>query len=428
MPLIMDAQGNRLARLSPYEDAAPARPLLSRELKRKLWHRVTLALLLIVPMPMASVFSNREASDSLQFPDDNLFPEVGLEVKPPARTDRAVEYAPPRVRLTQGPREARIQRSRAALRAEQELKGYVESAVSDHIVPSAAVEIYLENQPAVKIYQGLDEHRSQPIASLTKSFTAVALMTLVEDGLVDLDAPISRYGVHVSRRELGQITVRDLLLHTSGIPYGGSQPSYAPGIRHQYSNGNYLHLATIVENVSHMSFPDYLEHSIFEPLGMRDSSASPGIKGSSGISSSIHDLSLFGRMLLNGGVLGNVRILRPASIQEMLQPPAFMPVQANMQYYAHGFRVEAQNGRVKSFFHSGLWNGTFSEICVYPEDRSVVVQLANPVSYHSEALGGYRYRVTVLSSRYVDLLARNSLSPTAMQPVTARFRSEDSRP
>ena len=90
--------------------------------------------------------------------------------------------------------------------------------------------------------------------------------------------------------------------------------------------------------------------------------------------------------------------------------------------------MEARNGRVRSFFHSGLWNGTFSEICVYPEDRSVVVQLANPVSYHSEALGGYRYRVTVLSARYVDLLARNSLTPTAMQPVTARFKADNEQP
>ncbi|MCB1137301.1 MAG: beta-lactamase family protein [Leptospiraceae bacterium] len=428
MPLIMDAKGNRMARTSPYESAAPRTPLMSRELKKKLWHRVTLALLLIVPMPMASLFSYKEASESLQFPEDNLFPEVGLDVPPPARTDRAVEYAPPRIRLTQGPREARIQRSRAALRAEQDLKGYVESAVSDQIVPSAAVEIYLEQQPAVKIYQGMEAHRSQPIASLTKSFTAVATMTLVEDGLIDLDASISRYGVHVSRREFGQITVRDLLLHTSGISYGSTQPSYAPGIRHQYSNGNYLHLATIIENVSRMSYQDYLEHAIFEPLNMRETSASPGIKGSSGISSSVHDLSRFGRMLLNGGTLEEARILRPESIQEMLQPPAFMPISEHMEYYAHGFRVEARNGRVRSFFHSGLWNGTFSEICVYPEDRSVVVQLANPVSYHSEALGGYRYRVTVLSARYVDLLARNSLTPAAMQPVTARFKAENDQP
>lgn len=425
----MDAKGNKMARLTPYESGAPARPLLSADLKRKIWHRVTLALVLIVPMPMASVLSYKEASDSLQFPEDNLFPDVGLEVKPPARTDRAISYEPPRVRLTQGHREARIQRSRAALRAEQELLGYVKSAVSDHIVPSAAVEIYLEQQPAVKIYQGLDAHRSQPIASLTKSFTAVALMTLVEDGLVDLDAPISRYGVHVSRSEFGQITVRDLLLHTSGISYGSTLPSYAPGIRHQYSNGNYAHLATIIEHASRMSFPEYLENAIFEPLGMRDSSASEGIKGSSGISSSIHDLGRFGRMLLNGGSLEGAHILRPESIQEMMQPPAFTPVTDHMQYYAHGFRVEAHHGRVKTFFHSGLWNGTFSEICVYPEDRSVVIQLANPVSYHSEALGGYRYRVTVLSARYVDLLARNSLAPTAMQPVTARFRpAEEARP
>jgi CubicO group peptidase (beta-lactamase class C family) len=419
----MDARGNRIARRSPYESHAPSRPLLSPEVRRKIWHRTTLALLLLVPMPMASVFSYKEASDSLQFPEDRLFPDVGLNVPAPSRSDRAVDYDPPRVRLTQSTREASIQRSRAALMAEEELKGYVRSAVEDQIVPGAAVEIYLEQQPAIREYQRIEEHRSQPIASLTKSFTAVALMTLVEDGLVDLDGPVSRYGVHVSRPELGQITVRDLLQHTSGIPYGGSQPAYAPGIRHQYSNGNYLHLATVVEHASRMDFSEYLDHAIFEPLGMYDSSASPSIKGSSGIASSIHDLGRFGRMLLNGGTLENAQILRPDSIQEMLQPPAFMPVTNRMEYYANGFRVEAEYGRVKSFFHSGLWNGTFSEIRVFPEDRSVVIQLANPVSYHSEALGGFRYRMTVLSARYVNLLARNSLTAEAMQPVTARFRN-----
>ncbi|MCB1167035.1 MAG: beta-lactamase family protein [Leptospiraceae bacterium] len=424
----MDAKGNRVAELSPYESQVPTAPLLNAQQKRKLARRVALALLLIVPMPMVSLFPYKNGQDSLKFPEDNLFPGVGLDVKPPARTDRPVTYAPPRVKMDQLPREARLQRSRAAIMAEQQLKGYVESAVSEQIVPSAAVEIYLEEQPAVRIYEGMEAHRAIPIASLTKSFTAVAVFTLIEDGLVDLDAPISRYGVNISRHEFGTITVRDLLQHTSGIPYGGTQPAYAPGIRHQYSNGNYMYLAQIIERASRMTYAEYLKKAIFEPLGMRETHASDAIKGSSGIVSSVHDLSLFGRMLLNGGSLGKAQILRPDSLQEMVQPPAYMQVSDSMEYYAHGFRVEVQHGRVRSYFHSGLWNGTFSEICVYPEDRAVVVQLANPVSYQSEALGGYRYRVTVLSARYVDLLARNSLAPTAMQPVTARFQNNRDQP
>jgi len=136
------------------------------------------------------------------------------------------------------------------------------------------------------------------IGSTSKSFTALAVMQLVEDGKVDLDAPVQRYipWFRVADPEASKhITVRYLLNQTSGIPTAAGltylykedsgkdalenevraardvELTHAPGKVHQYSNLNYTTLGLIVQRVSGESYEQYVEEHILASLGMNDS-------------------------------------------------------------------------------------------------------------------------------------------------------------
>jgi D-alanyl-D-alanine carboxypeptidase len=133
------------------------------------------------------------------------------------------------------------------------------------------------------------------VGSITKVFTALATLTLVDEGLVDLDASASEY---VSRLDVPEeVTVRDLLAHTSGLPNDIAQapkkwldadPSYvwtpeetyamisvdplqfAPGTRFAYSNTNYIVLGVLIEEVTSGTAAEAIRTRIVEPLGLDD--------------------------------------------------------------------------------------------------------------------------------------------------------------
>jgi D-alanyl-D-alanine carboxypeptidase len=128
------------------------------------------------------------------------------------------------------------------------------------------------------------------IASLTKPFTAMAVMALIEDGRIQLDAPAGRY-LDWLPGAYSAVTVRQLLHHTSGVPpdmrranidemseaefrqrFAERAPSFPPGTSWQYANAGYTLLSQIVERASGESFGNFLDQRIFAPLGMRNTS------------------------------------------------------------------------------------------------------------------------------------------------------------
>ncbi len=128
------------------------------------------------------------------------------------------------------------------------------------------------------------------IASISKPITAVAVMQLVERGLVSLEDPIQKYVPSFPRKALGEVRVRHLLTHTSGVRhYRGSEFSLAesfptldaaigifrndpllfvPGERYLYSTYGYNLLQGVVESASGRSFDEFLRSAIFGPAGM----------------------------------------------------------------------------------------------------------------------------------------------------------------
>lgn len=142
-----------------------------------------------------------------------------------------------------------------------------------------------------------------PIASLSKSFTALAVMQLVEQHRVDLDTPVVHYlpEFHLADQRSSQITVRQLLAHRSGmsdmtfreksvspVPATLADAVRAlatatlasnPGERRSYHNPNYWVAARLVEVVSGVPFASYLRDHVFLPLGMTDSVAVDAVGG-----------------------------------------------------------------------------------------------------------------------------------------------------
>ena len=138
------------------------------------------------------------------------------------------------------------------------------------------------------------------IGSISKSFTALAVMQLVEAGEIDLDTEVSGYLDGFSGRPAGIITVRQLLSHTSGFSTlqgneshtdvtGGEDelarrddalaevdPAYDPDERWEYSNANYLILGRLIEVVSGQDYQAYIAANILEPVGMEQSFVADG--------------------------------------------------------------------------------------------------------------------------------------------------------
>lgn len=149
------------------------------------------------------------------------------------------------------------------------------------------------------------------IASMTKSFTAVAFMMLVDDGKVSLDDPVSRYipqmgnlwvvdsqtnDMMTLQRSMRPITMRHLLSHTSGLPFLtpmlsedlASQPldqqvlsftmnplEFQPGKGYRYSNEGINTIGRVIEIVSGMPYETFLQERVLDPLGMCDTSFFP---------------------------------------------------------------------------------------------------------------------------------------------------------
>ncbi len=159
---------------------------------------------------------------------------------------------------------------------------------------SASFGFYGKNNP-------ITESTTFLLGSTSKTFTALAIMRLVEQGILNLDSPVIEYLPEfklASPEFERKITIRHLLNHTSGLSEKGMpssslgedslegeliklrqcKPVAAPGERYEYFNQNYRLLGLVIEKISGTSFEAYLKKEIFSPLGMVDTYAGPAGK------------------------------------------------------------------------------------------------------------------------------------------------------
>ncbi len=269
------------------------------------------------------------------------------------------------------------------------------------------------------------------LASLSKTMTATALMTLVQAGKVDLDKPANDYlgddtiTVHIG--DPAQVTVRRLADHSAGVAAGdqffygqdvAKTPSIQevirrygivvapPGERYRYSNIGYGILGHLVEKVAGKPYADYMREDVFLPLGMRHSaenipaglekqhairydfdrnpipfyvSAEPA---SASIYSSAHDLARFGMFLLKNRVPGLEPVLSGVSIDAMtamtINEKAVPTRLARPGESGYGVGLEVGTlGGYRTVGHSGSSSGVSSNLVLFPSENVGIVMLAN---------------------------------------------------
>lgn len=264
------------------------------------------------------------------------------------------------------------------------------------------------------------------MASVTKTFVATAVMQLVEQGKIDLDAPVTRYLPYfkMDDERYRDIKIRQMLSHTSGIPdttnYHWDKPEYddgalerfvrstanqkllfPPGQNFAYSNTAYEILGDVISKVSGESFEDYVQHFILTPLGMKDSTllvrqansallTSPHIQESgklviskifpynrahapsSTLYSNIEGMGRWAIANLNHGELDGRRILKRETAELMWRPVvnAF-----NMKEGIAWFVGDVQGHRL--VMHDGGDVGFESRLLLAPDDSVAVVAMSN---------------------------------------------------
>jgi CubicO group peptidase (beta-lactamase class C family) len=261
-----------------------------------------------------------------------------------------------------------------------------------------------------------------PIASATKPFTATALMSLVERGLVDLDTPANAYLGKVKLRafegDASEATVRRILHHTSGLPmywnfyYAGSSRKRPPlettlqrfgvlvskpGESYNYSNLGYAVLESIIEQVSGKPYPEFLAAEVFKPLKLTRAAIftappqNPDVaekytstlafvpycdhdtRGASSIYATAHDLGLF--------LLLHLRRLQPDQ-QAILKPDSIAAMQRSRDpdvrssSYALGWETGRRFG-YPIITHGGAMDGCRAHLAMIPDEGLAAAVLIN---------------------------------------------------
>jgi CubicO group peptidase (beta-lactamase class C family) len=289
--------------------------------------------------------------------------------------------------------------------------------------PGAGLGVLLDGAPIVRRAYGLSdvEHGAAAtpatnyrLASMTKQFTAAAVLLLAEDGRLSIDDPVRGWLPTLPDAAQG-MTIRHLLTHRSGIPdYEDLIPEntsaqvqdagalalletqnrryFIPGTGYRYSNSGYVLLSLIVGRASGLDFASFLRERIFKPLGMcnttaliagrsvphrafgyslmdqswtrTDQSLTSATLGDGGIYSSIDDLAKW------DAALGDERLLRFASLRLAFAPATSTDDPA--VHYGFGWRITGD-----TLWHTGETVGFQSVILRCVANRLTVIVLTN---------------------------------------------------
>jgi len=270
------------------------------------------------------------------------------------------------------------------------------------------------------------------ICSMSKTFTATAVMLAVQDGLLDLDKPIttylpdfkvySRYEEHPEQK----ITLRGLLSHTAGLPHEavgcnmleptgsfedrvrslyGSWLKYPVGQAYSYSGAGMDLAAYVLQVVSGIAFEQYMKERIFVPLSMPNSTVDMNeilgksdraightvgiaknpsahcLLGAGGVWTSAADLARFVRLHINKGTLEGERLIADSLIDAMLAPRALIDDSEDEQYYGLGIIIGRSPKHGVVVQHSGGGGGFCSFMLWYPEYGIGAISLTNKMPF-----------------------------------------------
>ncbi len=317
----------------------------------------------------------------------------------------------------------------AAVASTRAVDRYVVLQMQQLRLPGLALAVIRDGKPLIMRSYGIADLENQTavtsdtvfeLGSVSKQFTAMAILRLVEEGRIRLDDPITLHLPELPD-DWRDVTIRHLLNHASGIReylsieglpdaahrlahrdmtrlFGERVPrEFPPGETWSYSNTGYLLLGDIIERASGQSYWDFLESRIFGPAGMKSTGSSaprtlirrrargygwgdgvyenrPALSenayAAGAIVSTLADMIRWEALLQRQGVVGRDSYLEmwtPLSLNDRSTPPF---------NYGFGWVVDRENGE-RAVFHSGGTPGFSSAIRRYPDRRITVIVLAN---------------------------------------------------
>ncbi|HEY41721.1 MAG TPA: beta-lactamase family protein [Dehalococcoidia bacterium] len=335
--------------------------------------------------------------------------------------------------------------------AEEALESDIDAFISERVeaegIPGVAVVVVQDSQviyskgfgtASLKSMSPVTPQTVFDLASCSKSFTALAVLLLREEGLLDLDLPVSHYlpDFTTSDYQMSQeITVRHLLNHSSGLPgkfaepiafYSGADAmeklvesmervhmNRAPGSSFEYSNLNYSLLGAIIEKVSGVDFEEYLEQRVFTPLGMTNTTMVPeeaeGLNRADGhqllfghliarnipiyrsivpagwVMSTAEDMGRWLIVHLNSGVIGEQQVI-PAEVIEELHTPGVSYEENGAEVgYGMGWFIGDSDTGLSMLWHGGDTSNFSADMILVPDYRtgvSVLVNSQNSATVH----------------------------------------------
>ena len=266
------------------------------------------------------------------------------------------------------------------------------------------------------------------VASMGKAVTAWAILTLVEDGTLDLDTPVDTYLTrwHLPDDERnGGVTIRRILSHTAGLSvagyFGFNSPDdlptiedvlagnseagntveviFEPGTRFSYSGGGFVILQLVIEEVTGMSFADYAQQAVLEPLGMShsdfamtdeiltniatgyDDDGNPRdtlyftTQAAGGFNTTAQDLAVFvAAHFPTGDEPAGRGVISSEHVDEL-----FVPQEASGDEYSYGYFIHTLAPRSEDVvvWHDGFNRGWRALFAIFPTHDIGVVMLTN---------------------------------------------------
>jgi CubicO group peptidase (beta-lactamase class C family) len=311
-----------------------------------------------------------------------------------------------------------------------QIDGYLNDLVNGHLFQGAVLVARDGRVILSKGYGDADAAGGIPnsvqtrfrLASVTKQFTAAAILLLQARGQLNIGESICAY-LDACPDAWRAITIQHLLTHTSGLPnytdfagYDATQAQAAtpadlvarfrdlplvfdPGTSYMYENSDYVLLGLIVERVSGQTYADFMRSAIFEPLGMHDSGLATGTAAAAGEAigyrvfgepaPALDPTTLFSAGGLYSTVEDMYRWDQALYTTQLLPAPLLAEMWTpHAENYGYGWRIDSAFGRLR-IGHPGLIDGFQAVIARYPNDRVTVIVLSNMTGADVDGISYY---------------------------------------
>ena len=368
-----------------------------------------------------------------------------------------------------------------------ELDAYIANALKDVSSPGVAVAVVKDGKLLVAKGYGVralgspepvDAHTMFDTASLSKSFTAAVIATLVDEGKMRWDEPVRRYLPQVEFSDpyrTANVTIRDLLTHRVGVEQGNfmfrwtnySTDEVLRRVRFLeerepfrssfiYSNVGYAAAAEAAAAAAKMPFADLVRTRLIEPLGMRETTVgidhdlAPNhakshalvdgvhhpirtkkklnILGANSVNSTANDMARWLLFSLGDGTWEGKRLISAAAMAEMQSPHTIIPTTPEMRAARHvkffggyglGWQVMDFRGH-KMLWHSGNADGMPVYMCILPVEKIGVVVMTN--SWAAGTLHG------LVAGRILDTLLGTPNAPDGLPDLVAANKRNNAPP